>query len=244
MSEPVPSDPCAKRVAKWKTATALLIVLALVLSGILAYTYGYDQNRYSDLQSKDNSLQSNYDALKTLDAKNNQTITADNAKISGLEAQLDAANARIAYLQTQLNGNATLVASLRAQIASLSTQIAALNAQLADLEKANVIAYFQFQIQPSSCIIPIGNGCIGAIDGRGTLTAVAFANTGTQPASNVMLTVKFNDATGATLCFVTQSLAMVLKGQSIGALAGLDNRCDTGPYPISATTAVGTLTWS
>ncbi len=133
--------------------------------------------------------------------------------------------------------------SLNSQISQLQAQhtadqqtIVSLQSQLAKLQATNVIAVFQDTLTAPICILGI---CI--THGSGTLTALAWANLGTTPANNAILTVTFYDASGNSLCQVIQQLGPVL-GQSIKALDGLRNSCDTGlSTPVSA---LGAVRWS
>ncbi len=167
-------------------------------------------------------------ALSALSAANN-----DKANLAGQVSALN--NKLVAYNQT-INSLSQQISTLNSQVSGLQSQVSSLQDQLKKLEASNVVAVFQDTLTAPICILGI---CI--TDGHGTLTAVAWANLGTMPANNAILTVTFYDASGNSLCSVVQQLGPV-PGQSIKALDSLTNSCDTGTKtPVSA---LGSLTWS
>jgi len=108
---------------------ALCVVLLVTTIGGIAGT-AYFYNQFSSEQSKNTTLQGQYDALKTLDTRNNQTIAANNAQIASLNGQLTADRILIANYSTWvhiLQGN---VAALQAQAVVDKTTIDYLNGQI------------------------------------------------------------------------------------------------------------------
>lgn len=223
------------RLTAYKVAIGVLLAITVLSSGVATYLYqqqGVPISRASDLNNQIISLNSQIDSYKT------QTNSLS-SQISALNTQISSLNAQISQLQSSNSQLKDQIAALRLEVANLNAQIAILTSDLNALRASKVITALHYSITYPTLLT----------DGKGTLVNVAWANLGTIPANNALLTLNFYASPigeGTPLCSVAQSLGTnpvgFVDGRSIDAYPSLTNSCSTGPA--TAQYARGTVTWS
>jgi cell division protein FtsB len=187
-----------KKQRSFKSVAIGLTILVLLLSIFSTYSLGTDTNVIERYKAVNSDLTTNLQQA-------NANISALQQKIQQLQAQIASDNAQIQQLNATNAKYQEQIVILQSQVANLQIQLMAANSKLQSLEQVNLVADGWWG---SACLF---NYCVAAYK------ALAIANTGTQSAYNVQITITFwsgPGGTGSQLCQTTYVVGAVA-GQSV-----------------------------